>query len=415
MKLNVLRCYISTAGLVVLLAWSATAIGQLSSTAGKAKSASPATDTPSAGDQFAIESEMLTYGSLESDSESVACALAQRLGTAQNCKPVGVAAPTGIVLVSSASNALGDYQLWRSDMATMTLLEARAKEYCGKDTERSGSETVSAASLLPTPAGEALSLAQMVLATNEATSTVEGNILDQTMMNDLAGHLREFSVPVLMPEIYMPLSLKRVDNTASPFMKLLTYLLVERRCLGPAKTDHNAAGAEKYGGQAGGTGTQPSPGAQQNPGTQQGPPAQQSPAAQQNQGQQPSPGTKTDDGRSEVAADIDDFVKTLTSGAPAPAKSAGGTETAPPAAPAVSHLASVLRADGLAQEMEGSGGHGVAWDLLWIKALESGGTVLKSGNALLGTKTRYSGGAVGTYALFSLDGEPRVFGGFLQI
>jgi hypothetical protein len=42
--------------------------------------------------------------------------------------------------------------------------------------------------------------------------------------------------------------------------------------------------------------------------------------------------------------------------------------------------------------------------VLLVKALESGGAVSKKSN-ILGTKVRYSGGSVGTYALFSLDGD----------
>ena len=52
--------------------------------------------------------------------------------------------------------------------------------------------------------------------------------------------------------------------------------------------------------------------------------------------------------------------------------------------------------------------------MLSLKALESGGTLLKSGNALTGTKTSYSGGAVGTYALFRLNGNVACSGVFFN-
>jgi hypothetical protein len=42
--------------------------------------------------------------------------------------------------------------------------------------------------------------------------------------------------------------------------------------------------------------------------------------------------------------------------------------------------------------------------LLMVKALESGGSVNHSSN-IFGTKMSYSGGSVGTYALFGLNGE----------
>ena len=94
---------------------------------------------------------------------------------------------------------------------------------------------------------------------------------------------------------------------------------------------------------------------------------------------------------------------------------------APPDAqtPVISHLNAVLRADGLAQELDAaspdarSGANGV-WYVLSLKALESGGTLMKSGNGITGTKTSYSGGAVGTYALFHLNGNIACSGVFFN-
>jgi hypothetical protein len=45
-----------------------------------------------------------------------------------------------------------------------------------------------------------------------------------------------------------------------------------------------------------------------------------------------------------------------------------------------------------------------ALHILLVKALESGGSVTRYSN-VLGTKVSYSGGSVGTYALFSVDGD----------
>jgi hypothetical protein len=42
--------------------------------------------------------------------------------------------------------------------------------------------------------------------------------------------------------------------------------------------------------------------------------------------------------------------------------------------------------------------------ILLVTALESGGSVTRYSN-ILGTKVSYSGGSVGTYALFSVDGD----------
>jgi hypothetical protein len=73
-------------------------------------------------------------------------------------------------------------------------------------------------------------------------------------------------------------------------------------------------------------------------------------------------------------------------------------------------LKSVLAGDGLAQELGVDAATGLlAIDessphVLLVRALESGGTVVSTGG-LFSSKTRYSGGSVGTFALFNLDGE----------
>ncbi len=83
-----------------------------------------------------------------------------------------------------------------------------------------------------------------------------------------------------------------------------------------------------------------------------------------------------------------------------------GTGGAPNSA-APPPIATVLAADGLARAIgvkpDGSGPV-EEWHVLWLKALESGGSVITKSN-LLGSKVFFSGGAVATYALFSLDGK----------
>jgi hypothetical protein len=111
---------------------------------------------------------------------------------------------------------------------------------------------------------------------------------------------------------------------------------------------------------------------------------------------------------------IDDFLGTLSS-ANGPAKGSGnppsGPATAAQQTPAAtsSHLESVLSADGLAQRLGADPQTGKIPDaaphlILLLKALESGGSVSKSSN-IFGTKMSYSGGSVGTYALFNLNGQ----------
>ena len=86
--------------------------------------------------------------------------------------------------------------------------------------------------------------------------------------------------------------------------------------------------------------------------------------------------------------------------------------TSSPQAPASSsnHLLAVLFADGLAQALgvDPVTGklpeNGVSQHILLLKALESGGSVTRYSN-VLGTKVRFSGGFVGTYALFTTAGD----------
>jgi hypothetical protein len=80
------------------------------------------------------------------------------------------------------------------------------------------------------------------------------------------------------------------------------------------------------------------------------------------------------------------------------------------AATSSSHIAAVLFADGLAQALgvDPATGkiseNGMTQHILLLKALESGGSVSKYSN-VLGTKVRFSGGFVGTYALFTTAGD----------
>src|ERR1700734_3893483 len=80
---------------------------------------------------FAIESEMFTYSAMDAESSAVACNIAQNLGAAdQKCASKGAMSNSpGVVILSSDSTALSDFQLWRSDISTMDILTARANRY----------------------------------------------------------------------------------------------------------------------------------------------------------------------------------------------------------------------------------------------------------------------------------------------
>src|SRR5580700_8224668 len=104
---------------------------------------------------FAIETEMLAYKALQSDSEAIACDIAgflsssagerltpngpsfvgkkgdasvQAMRTACANTPSGT--PTGVIILSSSGNTLANFQAWRVDMATMRSLQAQANAYC---------------------------------------------------------------------------------------------------------------------------------------------------------------------------------------------------------------------------------------------------------------------------------------------
>jgi hypothetical protein len=201
-----------------------------------------------------------------------------------------------------------------------------------------------------------------VLASDESTSAVGGNIQDQAFMDGVARQLRSLRVAVVMPSAYAPFSLDPLDETRSPFLAGVNKLQDARTCLS---------------------------GLLAKPDTQ-------------------NKGTITD-----TMTEIDNFLTTLGGGAPSAPETAKppATPAKPPTAPpaATPHLLAVLAADGLAQKLGVTPttgklpDNGATIHLLLLKALESGGTVEKVSN-ILGTRIRYSGGAVGTYALFHLDG-----------
>jgi hypothetical protein len=356
---------------------------------------------------FSIESEMLTYRALESDSEAVACDIAAYLsgGTADfNKAPAGeictVNAGTNsnasVIIVPFDRTAFDDFRLWRADMETMNELRKRAATYCpaspvGEVKQRGASppsakHPVSAAgsALSLTPAGSALSLAQSALAlmsSEASTSPVGGTIEDQAFMDGVARELRSLSVRVLMPTIYGPYSLTLTDESQSPFLSNLDKLFLARTCLEEQKDKPEET--------------------------------------------QTRSNAKT--GIDKLIADIDAYLATLggrapaaaRTNAPSPSKSGdgctgtqacGGTSTAAPPASSPSHLMALLSADGLAQKVGVDPATGLlpdnaAWQhILLLKALESGGAIQKK-SSILATKIRYSGGSIGTYALFSMDGE----------
>jgi hypothetical protein len=383
------------ARLLIILIPAAFSIAAPICSAQSGGSAAKGGDSDSSGLGFSIETEMLTYKSLEANSEAIACDIARRLyggelgpssGTVPCTVQSGSSSKFGVVVVSSSNDVAASFQLWRADMASMNALELRGSKLCTADaggTQSRGAPAAAAGAASSalaglTPAGQILPLAQSVIgmfASNESVSPVTGTIHDQALMNGVARQLKALGISVLIPEIYDPFALGGADAASSPFLSNLEKLIETRSCLAQKIAPRGAQPAQ--------------------------------------------------DETSNVIASIDAFLEKLAgsispanAGAPAgggrAAATTPATTTAPAASPApstenISHLVSVLTADGLARAigvgLDGTVTPNSAWQhVLWLKALESGGSVAKQGN-ILGSKTRYSGGAVSTYSLYNFDGN----------
>jgi len=371
-----------------------TILGQSSKSGGTSTSGSSSTSTSgsssgSSGQPFSIETEMFTYKAVEHNSAVIACDTAQFLyhgdvAPAAGRAPCAItgnsAARPGIILISSGSTLLSDFQVWRTDIATMQSLVARAKQSCivaEKASQDAGQppQHLRSRGLLGTALGgladpsEAASVAGDVIkmfSKDQSVSSVIGTVRDPALMNEVARQLRSLNIQVIVPELYNPGALATFDAARSPYLQSLQSVFdADDKCReaksGAASDSSQASAAEA------------------------------------------------------VLASIDAFLKSAFSAAPpakpapaSPAPDQGAQTEGAPAIPA-SHLGSVLTADAVAVKIGFSTG-GVAdpsspWqNLLWVKALESGGSVSKQ-SSLFGTKVFFGGGAVDTYSVFSLDGN----------
>lgn len=181
---------------------------------------------------FSIESEMFTYSAMDAESGAVACNVAENLGaTDPKCAPKGAMSNApGVVIISSDSTALSDFQLWRSDISTMDILTRRADVYCPKEGQRGIISSVEKL-ISGTPEGQILSIAKALFTTTTVKTPVVGTILDQTMMNDIAGHLRGLGVPVVIPDMYDPHSLVTINEARSPYLAKFLALMTARGCV----------------------------------------------------------------------------------------------------------------------------------------------------------------------------------------
>jgi hypothetical protein len=370
-------------GLVIALA-----VFWLGSSPAKAESPKGGAEAPSTAPGFSIETEMFTYRALESNTEAIACDVAAYLSgstvsftdsaTGSRCIVKTGNRNFVVVLLPFDRKEFEGFQVWRADMAVMDRLQrVAAREGCQTKLEAisRGASTSAAGSLLSmSPAGPPLALAQSVfglLASEESATSVGGTIQDQAFMNGLARALRTLNVAVVMPSAYPPYSWAMLDESTSPFLASFGRTFAARECLS-------------------GLATKPET-------------------------------TDKDRGRiAKTISDIDTFLATMAgSGSSKPAaaegtgtgpKSGEGQKPATSATLSTSHFATVLAADGLAVKLgvdpaTGSlAANAPPQYILLVKALESGGSVIKHGN-ILGTKIRYSGGSVGTFALFSMEGD----------
>ena len=95
----------------------------------------------------------------------------------------------GVVIIMGDSTWLSEFQLSRGDISTMDILTRRANRYCPAAGQRgiiSGIEGL----LSKTPEGQILSIAKALFTTTTVKTPLQGNIQDQTLLNDIAGHLR---------------------------------------------------------------------------------------------------------------------------------------------------------------------------------------------------------------------------------
>jgi hypothetical protein len=199
-----------------------------------------------------------------------------------------------------------------------------------------------------------------LFSTGYSATPVGGTIEDQAFIDNVGRDLRVLNVTVLSPSSYMPGSLNPIDPSQSPFVARLVSLLQVHDCLATVKGNGDA-------------------------------------------------GVQNIQKFLDSLSDRDTSASTAAT-ANTRNNNAGGGNTAASNSGDPSHLYSDLAADGLAHalgiQLDSSGNltSPSKIHLLLLKALESGGEVSRF-TSIFGTRISYSGGSVGTYALFDLEGQ----------
>jgi hypothetical protein len=405
---------------------------------------------------FSIESEVVAYKSLESDSEAIGCDIFLALGVAgaaQDTKcPFSAARAENIKILVGSPTMFSSFQQWQAAMTIARLLLLRVNSL-----DKSCSNVSSAAGgrggIAPTDAMNAvqqgISILQSTLglfATNESFAGTTGTIQDQALVNAVARQLSVAGMQVIAPDLYPPNLLEMGDG--SLVLNRLMLLLTARDCLQKvADTNAQTIAADKQAMTTGKIGNTPISDAEK----------------KQRQDDVPIRTAKQDQMTGAITA-IDQFIASLSaptsssvsqnpgsdtqnsnsSAANNPAQSPGspagkvnsssGTNLLPNTGTPL--MANLLAADEIAQALQFRGswvekqsyiaGDMVtrnrksyealvdidsahwkqsAWYVLSLKALESGGGVMNRSNLFRGTRVYFSGGAIATYGLFQIDGK----------
>jgi len=254
---------------LILLLGPARVCGQSS----PSKAAAPET---SSAPGFSIESEMITYRALESNSDAIACEIASVLGgvlrhftqlsPGSRCD-VTVGTPEIKVLILPFDNeVISDFAMWRSDMQTMDEMVVRASTLvkitdgvCSivGETQGSGKNAESQRGGTPGGAGLVAELSPQVavvssilglLGSDYSSSPVGGTIEDQAFMDDVSRDLRILHVNVLSPSVYGPGALMPLNAKTSPYLIERNKLLEFHDCLSSKKglTDSSVLNIEKF-------------------------------------------------------------------------------------------------------------------------------------------------------------------------
>ncbi|MGA7520911.1 MAG: hypothetical protein WBW84_00420 [Acidobacteriaceae bacterium] len=342
---------------------------------------------------FSIETEMFTYKAEEQNSEAIACDIARYLygGTVEDapkgshvpCVVNGEGqAPQGIVLISGGSTLVADFQIWRADMAAMDSLRTRAAAVCveepkgkeesgageprGQGSEGGASSRGLGSTVLglmnSTAPGQAIAGAGAVMgmfSSSQSVSPVVGTVHDPALMNELARQLRALNIRVLIPELYSPNGLSSPDPEHSPYLRNLNQLIAAYNSCLKLKGDNVAS--------------------------------------------------VNDEIKQFLTATMTSAPESKPGGGPSGGSGGGSGSGSGSASRTEPHLAAALAADAVAQKVgitdDPAAPANKTWQhLLWVEALESGGSVTRTSN-LFGTKVQFGGGAVDTFAVFRLDGD----------